>query len=143
MSTEPVKLIGTNQVVFLDESPLNLGDHAVRICGHRKSMPVYAAFHNALSKDIVAEQLELWPVVQFLIMSDPICCELRVISIATGTSVKCYRPKIIPFLQGIPGAIFQLNNARQQCCKDCLRLQFNPAHATSSLTSLFTGYVTY
>ncbi|GFW17234.1 uncharacterized protein TNCV_1957051 [Trichonephila clavipes] len=29
-------------------------------------------------------------------MEDPICYELRVISIATGTSVKCYSPKSFP-----------------------------------------------
>ncbi|GFW23164.1 uncharacterized protein TNCV_3802641 [Trichonephila clavipes] len=29
-------------------------------------------------------------------MDDPICYELRVISIATGTSVKCYSPKSFP-----------------------------------------------
>ncbi|GFT76280.1 uncharacterized protein TNCV_564531 [Trichonephila clavipes] len=29
-------------------------------------------------------------------MDDPIYCELRVISIATGTSVKCYNPKSFP-----------------------------------------------
>ncbi|GFV19441.1 transposable element Tcb2 transposase [Trichonephila clavipes] len=29
-------------------------------------------------------------------MDDPICYELRVISIATGSSVKCYRPKSFP-----------------------------------------------
>ncbi|GFW86094.1 uncharacterized protein TNCV_1969021 [Trichonephila clavipes] len=29
-------------------------------------------------------------------MDDPICCELRVVSIATGTSTKCYIPKSFP-----------------------------------------------
>ncbi|PRD36642.1 UNVERIFIED_CONTAM: hypothetical protein NCL1_08023 [Trichonephila clavipes] len=29
-------------------------------------------------------------------MDDPVCYELRVISIATGTSVKCYSPKSFP-----------------------------------------------
>ena len=32
-------------------------------------------------------------------MDDPVCYGLRVISIATGTSVKCYSPKSFPFFK--------------------------------------------
>ncbi|GFX45481.1 transposable element Tcb2 transposase [Trichonephila clavipes] len=50
-------------------------------------------------------------------MEDPICYELRVISIATGTSVTCYSPKSFLSLQGIPRAIFQQVNARPHVAK--------------------------
>ena len=59
-------------------------------------MLVNAAFQNALSNDIMTKHPELWSEVPFHIMDDPICDELRVISIATGTFVKCYSPKSFP-----------------------------------------------
>ena len=55
---------------------------------------VNAGFQSALSNNIVAEHPELWFGEQFYIMNDLICCELRVMLIATGTSVKCYSPKM-------------------------------------------------
>ena len=60
------------------------------------AIPVNAAYQNALSERIVAEHTELWSEVRFCIMDDPICYELRVISIATGMSIKCYSPKTSP-----------------------------------------------
>ena len=45
-------------------------------------------FQSVLSIDIVAKLLELWSGVRFRIMDDPICCELRRISIATRISMK-------------------------------------------------------
>ena len=57
------------------------------------AMLVNVAFESALSNYIVAESPELWSGVRFRIMDDPICYELRVNSITTGTSVKCYCPK--------------------------------------------------
>ena len=60
------------------------------------AMLVNAALQSASSNYIVAEQPELWSRVGFPVMDDPICYELRVILIATGTSVKCYSPKSFP-----------------------------------------------
>ncbi|GFX07754.1 hypothetical protein TNCV_4160231 [Trichonephila clavipes] len=48
------------------------------------AMLVNAVFQRALSNHIVAKHPELWLGVRFRIMDDPICNELRVISIATG-----------------------------------------------------------
>ena len=42
------------------------------------AMPVNAAFQCALSNDIVTEHPELWSGMQFRIMDDPVCYELRV-----------------------------------------------------------------
>ncbi|GFT37449.1 transposable element Tcb1 transposase [Trichonephila clavipes] len=57
------------------------------------AMPVNAAFQDALSKNIVALHQKLWFGVRSRNMEDPICYNLSVISIATGTCVKCYSPK--------------------------------------------------
>ena len=58
-----------------------------------ETMPVNAAFQNALSNDIEDEHPELRSGVRFRIMDDPICYELRIISTATGTFVKYYSSK--------------------------------------------------
>ena len=109
MSTEPGKLIGTKFSFQMN--------HAA-ICGAMTAafvldaLPVNAAFQNALPSDRVAEFPKLWSGVRFPIMDDSISYELRVISIAIDTSVKCYSPKFpVPFLQGIPRAVFQQDNA--------------------------------
>ena len=60
------------------------------------AMPVDAASQSALSNNIVTEHQELWSGVQFYVMDGPICCELRIILITIGTSVKCYRSKSFP-----------------------------------------------
>ena len=60
------------------------------------AMPINAAFQNTVPNDIVAEHPELWSGVRFCIMDDPICYGLRIISIATSTSVKCYSRKSFP-----------------------------------------------
>ncbi|GFV01072.1 uncharacterized protein TNCV_1009931 [Trichonephila clavipes] len=52
------------------------------------AMPVNAAFQSTLSNNIVAQHLELSFGVRFRIMDDSIFYELKVISIATGTSFK-------------------------------------------------------
>ena len=84
MSTEPGKLIGTKLSFQINQDS---------ICGTMMAafvlnvMPVNAAFQSALSNDIVAEHSELWSGVRLRIMDDPICNELRIISISTGKSV--------------------------------------------------------
>ena len=60
------------------------------------AMPVKAAFQSALSNVIVAGYPELWSRVRFRIMDNSICYELRLISIATGMSVKYYSPNLFP-----------------------------------------------
>ncbi|GFX96367.1 uncharacterized protein TNCV_2054861 [Trichonephila clavipes] len=50
-------------------------------------------------------------------MDDRICYELRVLSIAAGTSRERLQPEVIPFLHGIPRAIFQQDNARPHVAK--------------------------
>ena len=57
------------------------------------AMPINAVFQSMFSNDIVTEHPELWSGVRFHIMDDLICYELKVISIARGTSVKCHSPK--------------------------------------------------
>ena len=84
------------------------------------AVPVNVAFQSTFSTDIVAEHLELWSEVRFRIMDDPICCKLKVISIPTGTSVKCYSPKSFPsfkaslFFSGIIHALM-LQNLFEAC----------------------------
>ncbi|GFV52940.1 transposable element Tcb2 transposase [Trichonephila clavipes] len=114
MSTEPGKLIGTK---------LSFQMNHASICGTMMAafvldaMLVNAAFQSALSNDIVALHRELWYVREVL------------------------QPEVVPIFQGIPGSIFQQDNARPTCCKDCSRLLFSPTHATSSSAYLFAGYV--
>ncbi|GFU04638.1 hypothetical protein TNCV_4377181 [Trichonephila clavipes] len=93
MIPEPDKLISTK---------LSFEMNHASICGTMMAafvldaMPVNVAFQSALSNDIVALHPQLWFGEGFLIMDDPICYELRVISIVAGTSVKCYSPKSFP-----------------------------------------------
>ncbi|GFU71349.1 hypothetical protein TNCV_4280421 [Trichonephila clavipes] len=49
-------------------------------------------------------------------MDGPICYELSVISIATGSSVMCYRPKSFPSIKASPELSFS-NNARPHVSK--------------------------
>ncbi|GFY28601.1 transposable element Tcb1 transposase [Trichonephila clavipes] len=90
MSTDPDKLIGTKLSFQMNRGSLC---GTLRAAFVLDAMPVNATFQSALSNDIVAEHSELWFGVRFRIMDDLIYYELRVISKATGTSVKCYRPK--------------------------------------------------
>ena len=60
------------------------------------AMPVNTAFQSALLNDIVTEHPELWSGVQFRIVDNPICYELRAISITTGKFMKCCRLKSFP-----------------------------------------------
>ena len=71
------------QVFFSDESSFSFGDMIAAFV--LDAMPVNAVLKRALSNDIVAEHLESWSRVQFFIMDDQICYELRVIIIATVT----------------------------------------------------------
>ncbi|GFW09042.1 transposable element Tcb1 transposase [Trichonephila clavipes] len=76
-----------HQVVFSDESRFNLWDHDGRIrvrryAGERCLLGGVIERHSGLTPGAM-----VWG--QFRIMDDPICFELREVSIATGTSVKC------------------------------------------------------
>ena len=51
------------------------------------AMPVNVAFQSALWNDKGAEHPEVWFGVRFRKVNDPICFELRVISIATDTTL--------------------------------------------------------
>ncbi|GFV17229.1 transposable element Tcb1 transposase [Trichonephila clavipes] len=83
-------------VVFSDESRFNLRYHDGHIRVRRYAGERCLPECVALSNDIVAKHLELRLGGRFRIMGDPICYELRVISIATGTSMKFYCPKSFP-----------------------------------------------
>ena len=61
-----------------------------------EALLVNDAFQSALLNDKVIEHKELWSGVWFCFMDIPIWYDLRVISIATSTSVKCYSPKSFP-----------------------------------------------
>ena len=93
ISTKPSKLIGTERSFQMNHTS---------ICGTIMTafilyaMPVNIAFQSAYSNNTVAEQSELWSGVKFRTMDDPICYELRLISKATGMSVKCYSSKSFP-----------------------------------------------
>ena len=139
MSTKPGELIGTKLYFQMNYASIYRTMMAVFVLG---AMPINTAFENALSNSIEGEHPELWSGVRFWILDDPICYELRVISITTGTSVKCYSPKSSPFFK----ASLELSFSRiiqGTCCKDCSRLLFSPTHATSYLACLFSGYVAY
>ncbi|GFX77947.1 transposable element Tcb1 transposase [Trichonephila clavipes] len=73
-----------HQVVFSDESRFNSWDHDGRFRVRR-----YAG-ERCFPKCVIERDLtpELWCRVLFRIMDDPICYELRVISIETGTPMK-------------------------------------------------------
>ena len=60
---------------------------------------INAAFQKALSNDIVIEHTKLWSGVHAPFEDDSISYELRVISLAPGTSVKCYSPKSFSFFK--------------------------------------------
>ena len=60
------------------------------------TMSVNVAFQSTLSSDIVAEHLEFWSRVRFIIMSCPICYELSEISIALKMFLKGYSSKLFP-----------------------------------------------
>ena len=83
-----------HQVVFSDESLFNLWDHdgsvRVRRYAGQCCLPELAMERHSCrtSGDIV------WG--RFRVMHFPICYELRVISLAIGTSVKCYSSNLFP-----------------------------------------------
>ena len=72
-------------------------------------------------------------------MDVPICYELRVISIAIGSTVKCYNPKSFNSFK----ASLELSFSTPTCYKDCSRFLFGTTHAIFSLACLFAGYVAY
>ncbi|GFW35680.1 transposable element Tcb2 transposase [Trichonephila clavipes] len=90
MSTEPGKLIGTK---------LSFQMNPASICGTMMvtfvldTMPVNAAFQRALSNDIMALHPKLWYVCEMLQL------------------------EVVPFLQNIPGSIFQQDNPRLHVAK--------------------------
>ena len=61
-------------------------------CGKR-------CLQSAISNDIVAEQSELWSGIRFRIKYNQICYDLRVISTATCTSVKCCSSNSFPSIK--------------------------------------------
>ena len=86
MNTEPGKLIGAK---------LSFEMTHASICG-----TIMATFVlDALSNNIVAEHPELWSGMQFRIMDNPICYELKAIPIATGTFMKWDSPKSFSFFK--------------------------------------------
>ena len=75
-------------------------------------------------------------------MNDPICYELRIISIASGTSVKCYSPKSFPSFKVSMEISFNrimCDHILQRLFETCVQT----AHATSSLACLLARYATY
>ena len=72
--------------VFSDESHFSLWDDDRRIRVYRNTSQI--CLQNALPNEIVPKHPKLRSVVQFRIKDDPICYELRVISIETCKSVK-------------------------------------------------------
>ena len=83
-----------HQVIFLDESTFHLWDHddCIRVWSYAGQR----CFPKCVIERILAEHPELWSGVRFRIMEDPICYEMRIISITAGLSVKCYSPKSFP-----------------------------------------------
>ncbi|GFW82301.1 transposable element Tcb1 transposase [Trichonephila clavipes] len=107
------------------------------------AMPVNAAFQSALSNDIVTYPPELWVELRFRILDDPICYELWVISIATGTSMRCYSPKSFPSFKASLELYFSRIMHVHMLQRLFSRPLFSPTHATFSFTCLFAGYVAY
>ena len=105
------------------------------------AMLVKATFQSALSNNIVAEHSELWSGVQFCIMDKPICYKLRIISITTGMSIKCYSPKSLPSFK----ASLELSFSRimhAHILQKLFETLFSPTHLTF-LAGSFSGYVAY
>ena len=102
------------------------------------AMSVNAAFQNALSNNIVAEYPDLCSGVRFHIMDDAICFALRVIWIATGTSVKCYSSKPFPsFKVSVELSFSRIIHAhmlqkivRDSCLAHHMHLLPSPAYST-------------
>ena len=102
-----------HQVVFWDESRFNFWDQGGRVRVWRNTYehrllecvtdqhldwtPGAREFHKLKGWPPANELFCLSSGVWFRTMEDPICYELRVISLATGTSGKCYSPKSFPF----------------------------------------------
>ena len=55
--------------------------------------------------------------MRFCIINDPVCCKLRLISNASGTSVKCYSPKSFPSFKAFQELSFRMINACPQIPK--------------------------
>ncbi|GFX23291.1 transposable element Tcb1 transposase [Trichonephila clavipes] len=78
-------------------SSVHNNQHSLRMLGNDRT-----ASYRQLTAQCAIEQHSDLPLgsyglrVRFRFMDDPICYKLRVISIATGTSVKCYRPELFP-----------------------------------------------
>ena len=87
MSAESDKLIGTKLSFFMNHASICRTMEGAFVLD---ATPFNAVFKNVLSKDIGVENLE---GVRVRMTDDPIRYELRIISIATSTSVRCYSRK--------------------------------------------------
>ena len=81
------------------------------------AMPVNAAFQSVLSNDIVAEYPELWSwgAILYRGWSNLLRIEGNLNSNRYVREV--LQPEVVPFLQGISGALFQQNNERPYVAK--------------------------
>ena len=80
-----------------------------------EAMPVNAVFLSVLSVDIVAEHPEFWDAISY----DE---RLNFLGIEGNLNMSRYvckmlQPEVIPFVQGIPGAIFSQDNALPHVAK--------------------------
>ncbi|GFU71337.1 transposable element Tc1 transposase [Trichonephila clavipes] len=120
--------VNWHQVVFSDESRFHLWGHDGHISVRR-----YAS-ERCLPECVMERHSG---VMRFRIMDDPICYELRVISIATGSSVMCYNPKSFPSIKASSELSFS-NNAlphvaktvRDFCSTQHIQLFPRPAHSS-------------
>ncbi|GFT83288.1 transposable element Tcb1 transposase [Trichonephila clavipes] len=104
-----------NQVVFSDESLFNLWDHDGRIrvrryAGERCLPECVIEPHSGLTSGVM-----VWGVISYRGQSNLLGIEGNLNSNRYVRDV--LKPEVVPFLQGIPGAIFQQDNARPNVAK--------------------------
>ena len=93
MNTETGKLVDTKLSFQMNQTSIG---GAMMSTFMLDAIPVNADFQSAFSNDSVAKRPETWSEVRFHITDGQVYYKLRVISIATGTSVKCYNLKSFP-----------------------------------------------
>ena len=124
MRTEPSKLIGT-KFIFSDESCFNLWDHdgrvRIRRCASQRCLPEYVIKPHSGRRS----EVTVWGTISYHERSNLLRIKGNLNSYRFVREV--LQPEVVPFLQGIPAAIFQQDNARPHVTKT-YNFFFGPAY---------------
>ncbi|GFU97466.1 transposable element Tcb2 transposase [Trichonephila clavipes] len=120
-----------HQVVFSDESRFNLFDHDDRICvrrhaGERCLLECVIKRHSCLTPGVI-----VWGAISYHGRSNLLPIDGN---ISNRYVREVLQPEVVPFLQGIPGAIFQQDNVaktvRDFCSAQHMQLLPWPAYSS-------------